>query len=296
MTMPSDLKGRPINGDVKSVTQGLSKLIEKVLKPLVSQLKTFIKDEFDFIRKIPQKVRNDVYPISCDVTSLYTSIPITLGLEALDYWLDKLTFLIPERFTKEFIITSVQFILENNYFNFDSELWHQLIGTAMGKSFAPPYACLTMGYLEETMLFPRLIPETFDTITSQLIIEFFKRYIDDGFNFLPNSVSPALFLEVLNSMHESIQYTVTLPTPCHDKDTGSQSLNFLAIKVIITSDGSVKTDVYYKETNAHDYLSFDSHHPHHIKENIPYVLAKRIVTITSEDEWCQRNLEELKDF
>ena len=34
----------------------------------------------------------------------------------------------------------------------------QLVGTAMGTKFAPTYACLSAGYLEETILFPRLSP------------------------------------------------------------------------------------------------------------------------------------------
>ena len=32
----------------------------------------------------------------------------------------------------------------------------QLVSTAMGTNFDPPYACLSVGYLEETILFPRL--------------------------------------------------------------------------------------------------------------------------------------------
>ena len=28
----------------------------------------------------------------------------------------------------------------------------------MSKKFAPTYACLSVGYLEETILFPRLLP------------------------------------------------------------------------------------------------------------------------------------------
>ena len=150
-----------------------------------------------------------------------------------------------------------------------------------------------MGFLEETKLFPVLIPLSFDTITTQLIIDFFVRFIDDGFNFLPKSVAPSHFLQILNKMHSSIQYTLTLSTPF---DATSQSMNFLSIKVVITADGDVKTDVYYKETNAHDYLHFDSHHLQHTKINIPYVLAKRIYLLTSEEEWIDRNLADLKDF
>ena len=160
--------------------------------------KTYIKDEFDFVNKIPRKVRDDVYAVSCDVTSLYTNIPTDLGIEAISYWLRKFSNLFPNRFTADFILEAIRFVLENNYFAFDDEIWHQCTGTAMGKSFAPPYACLTMGYLEESKLFPVLLPQYFDEETTTLIIRYFFRYIDDGFNFLPKSVKPEFFLHVLN--------------------------------------------------------------------------------------------------
>ena len=35
-----------------------------------------------------------------------------------------------------------------------------LVGTAIGAKFAPPYACLSAGLLEETILFPLLLPIT----------------------------------------------------------------------------------------------------------------------------------------
>ena len=49
---------------------------------------------------------------------------------------------------------SCLFVLSNNYFIFDNQYYHQLTGTAMGTKFALPYACLTMGYLEDTKLRP----------------------------------------------------------------------------------------------------------------------------------------------
>ena len=54
--MPFGLMGRPINGDVNFVTQGISKLLEKILKPLVLHQKSYIRDEFDFANKIPRNV------------------------------------------------------------------------------------------------------------------------------------------------------------------------------------------------------------------------------------------------
>ena len=251
LPFPDDLKGRPINGDVNSVTQGLSKLMDKILKPLVTHLRTFIKDEFDFLRKFPRNVPVGCQVICCDVTSLYTSIPTALGIEALEYCLDRLSTSIDQRFTKAFILKSTKFILENNFFQFNSTMWHQLSGTAMGKSFAPPYACLTMGYLEETVLIPKLIPQYFDPQTSNLLIKFLMRYIDDGIIVLPPSVSIERFLGLLNSMHPSIQFTASIPEPHEIDGVIYMRTNFLSIKVL-QKDGCIKFDVYYKETNAHD--------------------------------------------
>ena len=57
---------------------------------------------------------------SCDVVSLYTSISHDLGLETLSYWIDKKKpNLIPEHFTKAFILEAASFVLSNNNFQFD---------------------------------------------------------------------------------------------------------------------------------------------------------------------------------
>ena len=61
MDMPSSLKGRPINGGTKAVTQGASMLLEKILNPLVSNLKSYIKDEWDFLRKFPSNFSNPAF-------------------------------------------------------------------------------------------------------------------------------------------------------------------------------------------------------------------------------------------
>ena len=45
MQSPGDLKGRPIVCGPNSPTQGISGLLEKILSPTVSCLKTYIKDE-----------------------------------------------------------------------------------------------------------------------------------------------------------------------------------------------------------------------------------------------------------
>ena len=94
---PEDSKGRPIVGGPNSPTQGISGFIEKILTPIVSCLKTYMKDDCNFIRKLPSHVDYPCVLASCDVVSLYTSIPHDLGLEALSYWIEKKRNLISER-------------------------------------------------------------------------------------------------------------------------------------------------------------------------------------------------------
>ena len=80
-----DLKERPILGGQNSATEGISGLLEKILTPIVLCLKTYTKDDWDFIRKSPTHVDYPNVLASYDVVILYTSIPHDLGLEAPSY-------------------------------------------------------------------------------------------------------------------------------------------------------------------------------------------------------------------
>ena len=296
LPMPEDLTSRPIVSGPKSVTKGLSQLLEKILTPLVFQQKTFIKNELDFLRKFPKKIEPDSYIVCCDVKSLYTSIPNELGLRALQYWLERFASLIPDRFSANFIMEASQFVLENNFFVFDGTMWRQIIGTAMGKEMASPYACLTVGYLEETILFPVLLPQYFQTPILEKIIDLFFRFVDDGITNLPNEVIANTFLNILNSMDPSIQWTITISTPTTVRGLEYEKNVFLSVKLLASKDGEIQTDIYYKDTNSHDYLSYDSHHPKHTKDNIAYCLAKTIIIFTSDSVTMEENLADLENW
>ena len=290
MTPPKDLKGRPIIAGPTSPTQHLSCLIEKILNPIVPTLKTYIKDDWDFIRNLPEKIPFDCKLFSCDIQSLYTSIPIELGLKAIKYWITRRRDLIADRFSNEFILDSIQFILTNNNFIFDNQMYHQEEGTAMGTIVAPVYACLTIGYLEEVILFPIELPKIFPSEICTIIENYYKRYMDDGFTPLPIEVDVGLFKSCLNNLNESIKFTVE---PSILKD-GKQRLNFLDITVIVDSEQNIQTEIFYKETNAHDYLNYNSQHPVHTLHNIPYNLAKRIIIFTSDPIIMENHLSNLK--
>ena len=294
MEAPQDLKGRPIIAGPEAPTQHLSALVEKIISPLVPKLKSYIKDDWDFQRKLPRTLNYSATLYSFDIVSLYTNITHDLGLKALEYFIDKYRDIIPSRFTKEFIIKSVSFILNNNNFLFDNILYHQLTGTAMGTIMAPPYACLSIGFLEETKLYPE-IKRNFPDLWS-IIIEYLSRYMDDGFTPWPDDADINIFLQILNMLDPNIRFTLEKAKNILDKNSIIQILNFLDISILLHENGEIETDIFYKETNSHDYLNYESHHPQHIKDNIPYNLAKRIIVFCTNYEKEKQRLDELKKW
>ena len=116
---------------------------------------------------------------------LYTLIPTELGLEGIEYWIMRKRDLIPQHFTKKFILISIEFLLKNNNFSFEFKMFNQIFGKTMGTKCAPPHACLIIGYQEETKLFTQEEPNYFSNEECLVIKGFFKRYMDCGFIFWP---------------------------------------------------------------------------------------------------------------
>ena len=112
-----------------------------------------------------------------DVISLYTTIPHTFGLEALDYWLKNHPKSLHARFSKEFVLECAKFILKNNTMKFNNEYYNQIKGTAMSTIFAPTYATLSMGYFE-TKLFSDC-NFTYGEVLAEYIKKNWNRVLDD---------------------------------------------------------------------------------------------------------------------
>ena len=49
----------------------------------------------------------------------------------------------------EDLVKIIEFVLKNNYFDFNSTVKHQISGMAIGTRFVPPYACIFIDYAEK---------------------------------------------------------------------------------------------------------------------------------------------------
>ena len=79
------------------------------------------------------------------MVGLYPSIPHQAGLEALKKALDEKE---NKFISTDDIAKMTEFVLKNNYFQFNGKIKQPISGTAIGTKFAPTYAYLFMDQVE----------------------------------------------------------------------------------------------------------------------------------------------------
>ena len=237
----------------------------------------------DFLNHLPEQVPQTTLLVSFDVVSLYSNIPHDLGLEAIRFWLENYPDDIHRRFTKDFMLDGINFILKNNTFYFNGKFYRQKIGTAMGTKFAPVYATLVMGYLEEKLYIK--VAAKFGEQFKEYFIKYWNRFLDDCFVPWTRSENDLHTLQdMLNNLHRDISFTM---------EFSHSQLPFLDV-LVLKNGTHITTDIYYKPTDSKLYLTFYSCHPKHIKTSIPFSLARRLRMIVTNDNILAQRLAELK--
>ena len=232
--------------------------------PIVENLPTYVKDTNHaldiFDNFLPE--RNEFRLFTMDITALYTSIPNNDAMLALKHFLDRR----PNPYFKtDIILRLAELVLKMNTFQFNGEHFSQTGGVAMGTKMGPSFACLFVGYLEEQM-FAEYIGTPPDL---------YKRYIDDVFGVSSDSEQELMsFIDFVSSYHPAIKYTFTIT---------KERLSFLDIDCFI-KDGQISTSVFYKPTDAHSYLNYESCHPESCKNAIPKSQFLRLRRICSDEQ------------
>ena len=168
-------------------------------------------------------------------------------------------------------------VLNLSSFEFDGKYYIQKKGVAMGTKLGPCYECLFVGYVEEKMLLTY-------TGTKPIML---RRYIDDYIG-ISTSTKNELddFMEYVNDFYPSLSYTY---------DISDTSVNFLDISISMTQHG-LTTDIFYKDTDTHSYLRYESAHPPSCKKGIPYSQFLWLRRICNNDQTFERRSDEMSDF
>ena len=163
-------------------------------------------------------------------------MPHEAGLRALKEVLDRRE---EKKISTEDLIKMAEFVLRNNYFEFNGQVKHQISGTAIGTKFAPTYACIFMDEIKTNFL---------QTQEFQPLVWF--RYIDDVFFIWTHGPDKLVsFMTEFNNY--SIKFTY---------ESNKENITFLDLNVSF-SGNKLTTDFHTKSTDKHQYLHYTSAHP-----------------------------------
>ncbi len=146
--LDTPLKGRPIVSGIGSLTENISSYVDFYIKSFVPMLSSYVRNSMDFIESLygVDFAVDDVLLATFDVQSLYTNIPHTDGLLALEFFLTQRS--VDVKPSTACLLDLASIVLTNNFFRFQDDFYLQVKGTAMGSKMAPNYACLYMGVFE----------------------------------------------------------------------------------------------------------------------------------------------------
>ena len=256
---------RPVVSGCGSNSETLSAFLDFYLKPCVKKLDSYIEDTNEFLLFI-EEMKNenlplDVIPVSIDVIGLYSSIPHCDAINAVKKTLEERQPEEKDSMPTHFLIEILIMVLSMNTFEFNDKIYKQLFGISMGTRSAPSIANLDFGDREKHIL----------SHDNQHIKRIYKkkwvRYIDDIFLFFQGNKSELnSFMVWLNTLFPTIKFTCSY-------DFEQRSVEYLDVKVVIDSNGTIRTDLYKKKMSINQYLLPSSFHPKHITKNIPYNVA-----------------------
>ena len=224
---------------------------------------SYIRDSNDFINKIKnlKNIQSNSILVTADVVDLRSSIPHESGSNAIKEALENRT---RKSAPTSGILKMLEFVLKNNYFEFNGNVKQQLSGTAIGTKCAPLYACIFTDKVETDFL---------ESQKLKSIVWF--RYIDDIF-FIWSHGEQELqrFLEELNKTHTNLKFTY---------ESSKEKISFLDLSVSFCN-GNLYTDLHIKTTDCHQYLEYTSSHPEHTKKSIIYSQTARLSRLLSFEQ------------
>jgi hypothetical protein len=262
------LAGRMICPSHSWITTRVSTWLAAELNDTAKLQPTVLQDSRELIRDLDTLlVPRDCLLATFDVVNLYPNI------EHASAQVHIASFF-PDNATKQACIKDfLDFVMLNNYFTFRGKLYHQVHGTAMGTSVAPPYANLYLARLELNVI-----------AASRVQPLYYKRFIDDGFVIWPGTRADLdAFLELWNTQHPNIKITA---------DVSDSSVHYLDLNITkdLATPGQVVPLVittYEKPMNKYLYIPFSSfHNPCVFKGFIKSRMISFMVSNSRFEDFC----------
>ena len=134
-----------------------------------------------------------------------------------------------------------------------------------------------MADFEQTFIYPRINGKC----------PLYLRYIDDIFLLWRGSLEELQsFMKEINTVHPTIKFEI---------EFSKTNVHFLDTNVTITPDGRIKTSLYQKPTDRHNFLHHKSYHPSSTKNSLPYSQALRMKRICTSNKDYETATTALRD-
>ncbi|CAF4174744.1 unnamed protein product, partial [Rotaria sordida] len=257
---------RPIISGLEHPTIKISKFLDELLRPLFDKMasNTIVTSGFQLVKQLQEwsknNMRQETLFCTVDVADLYTMVPQTEGVLSLKKMLDYLRLKQVGGFKIETIIRLSRFVMQNNYFPYDGQFYHQVRGGAMGSPLTLTIANCYMFFYERPII---------KQINNSGGLYF--RYTDDI--FLATNWPPRHLLKQIdrwNHFDENIKLS---------ENMGSIA-DFPELH-IENRAGQLYTTIYQKPSYESYYLPFNSIHPLHMKKNIVFTMLFRAIRYCS---------------
>jgi hypothetical protein len=259
---------RPIIPSHSWITSRVAAVVDYALQPLLREFKTVLNSSQELISKLREVgPMEGCWLITGDVTAMYTNID---PFDAIR----KITSILPatsQGIRRSTLVKMIEFVLLNNFFMFENDIYQQKSGLAMGVSCAPIIANLYCAVYEKDMLKYR----------TGKTLKVYARYIDD------------IFVIFKGTEDEKETWTAKwkLPGLKITWESSRSSTSFLDIKLQIIN-GELVTSLYEKALNTHAYIPFSSAHPLPVKKAFVKAERMRFKMICSREpdfRACERN-------
>ncbi|CAF3961934.1 unnamed protein product [Rotaria sp. Silwood1] len=257
---------RPIISGLKHPTIKVSKFLDDLLRPLFDKMaqETTVTSGFELVKKLQKwsilNMNQNTIFCTIDVVDLYTMIPQVERVLCLKKMLDYLKLKKVNGLRTETIIRLSRFVMQNNYFAYDGQFYHQIRGGAMGSPLTLTMANCYMFFFE------RRIAKQIKNSGG-----LYFRYIDDLFIVVNWPVRHLLKqIDKWKNFDENIKLNPNINSFATFLDLYMESC-----------DGVLFTTVYQKPSYEPYYLPFNSIHPLHMKKNIPFTILLRVIRYCS---------------
>lgn len=266
----SGLCGRPIVPSTRWLTTPASVVADHLLREVLREaaIPHLVKDTKSFVSELEQRRMpngaHDALFVTADIASLYTNIDTQDGLRQVRRFL--ILQSVSARHT-ELIMSLLEFVMGNSYLSYRDNVWHQVDGTAMGTSCAPPYADIVV-YMRERDVLSDMHKHIFT----------YYRYLDDIFALI---AKPAIdeFQHRMNNLHPRLRFEFAV----HATEAA-----FLDLRVFkgprFTATGVFDLSVHQKKMNLYLYIPYRSFHTDAMKKSFILTELMRYIRNSSSAE------------